>query len=646
MEAIDKITNLSDQFMNTLFEKLLKIDVKLASLVLDLVAVRKPFSGRVEESSFRRVPSVRSFTVKPGEENELLIGSGLERKLPSIKKVDIVKEQNKMNQYMARRIKAMRAVLRLGRPDIFWKIVEKEMKRSTAFRTSAINHVLGTWYKSLDFQRVVNITYGVEKILRDEINNLKYFRVFIPKGDPEEIARFFKENPGQPWPGKERPLGVPTAPWRVVLHMWKGFLTLFLEEEIKKYNHAYMPGVGTKSAIQQLVLDTCKHKYIYEFDLKGFFNNVDIDSVIKLLLERGMPASQAAHLERILLSCPENVNVEPETWEYDMEMIRMIEEDGYMPSLSMLYSKDSKSGGASEEMMWDQAYQVESGFGGGEGYSYDDLLGYRKAAILEESQGYQWDGNKYMFGMNLKAGLPQGAAPSTILSLLALSNWYKELQEKGIKLLMYADDGILYADEPFKVFPPVGFEFASEKSGPVRWGDNRPKNEIKFLGVIYNFVTGMLRGSTRNGSTLEFDSRQADVLQLLKAFVPGGSLDEMGAMVKSNIFGLALSKLYGGKFGRLQYDELVQYSDSSYWARYHDLDKLKRDRHTQRIASTVACGWLAGLVKQSMGQYTRDEFFAWSKLYHKYKVWEVDNIEIDDVKAAHEWQNIWNSRDW
>jgi hypothetical protein len=105
--------------MDTLFEKLLKIDVKLASLVLDLVAVRKPFSGRVEESSFRRIPSVRSFTVKPSEENELLIGSGLERKLPALMEAEVVKEQNKMNAYIARRIKAMRAVLRLGRPDIF-----------------------------------------------------------------------------------------------------------------------------------------------------------------------------------------------------------------------------------------------------------------------------------------------------------------------------------------------------------------------------------------------------------------------------------------------------------------------------------------------------------------------------------------------
>jgi len=621
--------------MDTLFEKLLKIDVKLASLVLDLVAVRKPFSGRVEESSFRRIPSVRSFEVKPGEENELLIGSGLERKLPSEKKWELVKEQNKMNAYMSRRIKAMRAVLRLGRPDIFWAIVEKEMKRSSAFRTSSINAVLGTWYKSLDFQRVVNVTYGVEKILKENMNDLKYFRVFIPKGNPEEIAEFFKNNPGKPWPGKERPLGVPTAPWRVVLHMWNGFLTIFLEEEIKKYNHAYMPGVGTKTALQKLVTDTVRHKYVYEFDLKGFFNNVDIDSVIRLLLERGMPANTASHLERLLLSCPENVSIDPKVWEAEKEMLREIELKMWE---DFLFSKGDE---AFNSHNWTAAdYDLGTGLG------YDDLLGYRKAAIVEQSQGYHWDGNKYLFGMNLKAGLPQGAAPSTILSLLALSDWYKELESKGIKLLMYADDGILYADKPFEVFPPKGFEFATEKSGPVRWGEEVQKEEIKFLGVIYNFVTKMLRGSTRNGSTLEFDSRQSDVLNLLKKYVPGGSLDEMGALVKSNIFGLALSKLYGGKFGRLQYDELVVYNENSYWARYHSLEKLKRDRHTQRIASTVACGWLAGLVKQSMDQMSRDEFFAWSKMYHKYKVWEIDGIGIDDVKAAHEWQNIWNSRNW
>jgi hypothetical protein len=39
------------------------------------------------------------------------------------------------------------------------------------------------------------------------------------------------------------------------------------------------------------------------------------------------------------------------------------------------------------------------------------------------------------------------------------------LKEKGIKLLMYADDGMLYSDQEFEPFPPKKFEFAEEKSG-------------------------------------------------------------------------------------------------------------------------------------------------------------------------------------
>jgi hypothetical protein len=70
----------------------------------------------------------------------------------------------------------------------------------------------------------------------------------------------------------------------------------------------------------------------------------------------------------------------------------------------------------------------------------------------------------YMLWSNpLDKGLPQGAAPSTTLSLLALTPWYRELGAKGIKLLMYADDGFLYSDEPFEPFAPPGLEFAVEK---------------------------------------------------------------------------------------------------------------------------------------------------------------------------------------
>jgi len=121
LEAIkpQKCSSYQTFFMKNIFDKLHEIDARLPVMILDLVAKRKKFSGRVDESSFFRIPSVKSFSVKPGEENILLQGSGLERKLPSSKTWELLKEQERLNKYMKARIKSMKAVLRAGKPEIF-----------------------------------------------------------------------------------------------------------------------------------------------------------------------------------------------------------------------------------------------------------------------------------------------------------------------------------------------------------------------------------------------------------------------------------------------------------------------------------------------------------------------------------------------
>jgi len=128
---------------------------------------------------------------------------------------------------------------------------------------------------------------------------------------------------------------------------------------------------------------------------------------------------------------------------------------------------------------------------------------------------------------------------------------------------MYADDGLLYSDEEFKPSPPTGFEFAQDK---CKWAKGKENSkELKFLGVKYNFETGLLKGSTRNGSSLEFGFEQTNFLELLKQITPNAyGEDLMGVLVRSNIFGLALSKLYGGKFGKIEYAEDVKYNVNSY----------------------------------------------------------------------------------
>jgi len=596
--------------MKDSFSKLRDIDSRISVMIDDLLTARESGSGRVAESSFKRIPSVKSFKVKVGENNELLFGTGLERKLPADFKYIMFKEQNRANRYMSIRIKAMRAVLSKGRPDIFWAIVANEMKHSVCFRTSSFNAVFPGWYKNMDFQRVVQINFGVEHILKNKITELKYFRVEIPKGSPEEIADWFKNNPGKTWPGKMRPLGVPTAPWRVVLHMWNGFLTLFLEEEIKRYNHAYTPNRGTLTAIKEFIEKVRHHKYIYEFDIEGFFNNVGIRDTIAKLRERGM-SELRFDLKNILESCPNNIK---ETWKKTRgEIMSYDQKLGFRKHLQKSTVKLTPE----LEGNWD---------------NYDEL-------------GESWDDLMYRFDTmsELDKGLPQGAAPSTILSLLSLTDWAKGLKEKGINLLMYADDGIMYADEPFEPEPPQGFKFAENKCQWLRKIEDKVE-EVKFLGVKYNFKTKLLKGSTRNGSTLEFGPEQKNFLEYLIKIVPKGyGGDMMNALTKSSVFGLALSKLYGGKFGNLQYDENVKYCNSSYWSRYHNMKQLQESKTLQKTASTTACGWLLLLNNHIMSGKDRDWFFEEAKKYHELRPWEISS---KDIMASAKWQNTWDRDYW
>jgi hypothetical protein len=55
------------------------------------------------------------------------------------------------------------------------------------------------------------------------------------------------------------------------------------------------------------VNDVLSAKYVYEFDLKGFFNNVPLPLIKKLLKRRGMPAEVLDKLSRLLKCAPENL---------------------------------------------------------------------------------------------------------------------------------------------------------------------------------------------------------------------------------------------------------------------------------------------------------------------------------------------------
>jgi len=65
------------------FEQFSKFDSRLPAMLRDLLASREKTGGRVSDSSFKRIPSIKSFEVNVGEWNQYLQDSGLERRLPA-----------------------------------------------------------------------------------------------------------------------------------------------------------------------------------------------------------------------------------------------------------------------------------------------------------------------------------------------------------------------------------------------------------------------------------------------------------------------------------------------------------------------------------------------------------------------------------
>lgn len=87
--------------------------------------------------------------------------------------------------------------------------------------------------------------------------------------------------------------------------MYACFLQIFLEDYISPRQHAYQPGKGCVSAWKDLAKKMENYKYVYEIDLKGCFDNIQLDNVLNILEKLGMPKRTLYHIENINLSIPE-----------------------------------------------------------------------------------------------------------------------------------------------------------------------------------------------------------------------------------------------------------------------------------------------------------------------------------------------------
>ena len=83
--------------------------------------------------------------------------------------------------------------------------------------------------------------------------------------------------------GGVRPLGIPTVGDRIAQGVVKDYLEVFLEPLFHSSSFGYRPGRSAHDALAQCQYNCIHHSWVVDIDIKGFFDNISHDWMMKML---------------------------------------------------------------------------------------------------------------------------------------------------------------------------------------------------------------------------------------------------------------------------------------------------------------------------------------------------------------------------
>lgn len=131
------------------------------------------------------------------------------------------------------------------------------------------NMTAGTDGKTIDGMSIERIDRLIESLKDENYQPKPSRREYIPKKN-----------------GKMRPLGIPSIADKLLQEVVRMILEAIYEGQFSDCSHGFRPQRSCHTAMEQISKSFCGAKWYIEGDIKGFFDNINHDVMIKILEKR------------------------------------------------------------------------------------------------------------------------------------------------------------------------------------------------------------------------------------------------------------------------------------------------------------------------------------------------------------------------